>query len=647
MADKWDKYLTTSTVEADPWEKYVVKETPQPLPGSTPRLRAAAGAPETEPLFGSTARLRTATGAPDIPEDPRARFGKFITDKVAPAFGETMKGAALGMMPRDWKDAGEAAISPGTYAARRTVVEPAIEMGRRAIAAPTVSEKIGYGAAAALPMVGPAAVDIGEEVGRGELGRVAGKVGAMATLGALGKTATSRLGAYEVGRPGRAAGKAAMKLQDAHENVGKPLLTNLTKRGVSDVKFSRDVFERNAIGDTLDELGNGAGVEAGKAALKAAVPRERFEVLAGAANRRAQRIIGPVNQQIELHGQRPIRLGDAAGEIRGSLTEQFRRDFPSEVARLEKIADNYDAQGVTTLGEAYRDVVNLNQLLDTLAKKPNGEFARITNSDPTWGYLVRVKENLRDQVFKKSGMPDWVLEEYQRYGSQRHLADSLAASQGKYEGWVPSEVTGAPGWKRRLSGGAISAVGTAQGRLGTAAYGASRALLPDLAALSPFELLTKAVDALKVSPPRPLQGPTAARALLAAPPETAGQEFRPGPQKLLGPGEPPPNYPPPSGELPLGHRRPGGDLGRIGAIPESSELLTPGQRLAEQVRAQRLGRTARPELGISERLVQSPAEIDAARQAQITAARNRFLREHGARPMTNLGRNPDHPLGRR
>ena len=705
--------------EQAPWERdwsgsAATTPVPQPLPGSTPRLRAAVGAPEHEPLPGATERLRTATGAPDIPEDPRARFGKIVTDEVVPGFGETIKGSTLGMLPQSEGDVATLAFAPSAYLGKKMVVDPAIEMERRSRDASSNVEKLGYLGAAVLPLAGPAAADVGEKLGRGEVGRVVGNLGAMAAMGGVAKG----LGRVAARRAEGAPVRESIRLQEAHENIGKPLFISVTRRGVGDPKYGADVTK--SLGGILDELAQGQGVEAGKKMLRDAVPRERFDVLANAAERRAQRIIGPVKQQIELHGDRLINTEALTAEIKPPSNPVVRAEFPEVVSKIEAMNARL-RQGPITLREGYEAVTMFNEMLDTIAKKQPGEFSRIVRNDPDWGHIVQAKESLRNQVFKD--LPEWTLEQFQEYGATAHIRDSLRAAATKNEAWVSPDITGPPSWMQKAKGLGIAGIGALQGRMGTTAYGASRMI--NLPTASPFELLAKAVDNMKVSAPKTLQGAVAdprwggneivgrgesAEPLEAAPaysgsprrnprigdpgpgrdlverpqpmPERAPQNFsrydrefpgglqlgqiprnrgpQPLRQDLAEPAWPigladeieasSPGTPLNIGKMERSPITPSAPIGKpiepqllqgtltSGRIPATTPALTPGQRLAEQVRQQRLGRTARPELAISERRMLSPAESEAARLSEIRAKRDRFLREHGARPMTNLGR---------
>jgi hypothetical protein len=84
---------------------------------------------------------------------------------------EMTKGAVLGpglpVTPEGW---------------RKEVIDPAAEMGRRAAAAKGV-ERAGRIAGMTLPVVGPMATGIGEQIGRGDVGGGLGQLGALALMG--------------------------------------------------------------------------------------------------------------------------------------------------------------------------------------------------------------------------------------------------------------------------------------------------------------------------------------------------------------------------------------------------------------------------------------------------------------------------------
>lgn len=178
----------------------------------------------------------TATSAP-APIDPRAIIGEGALD--------FLKGSVVGMVPTSGADLVTLALGPpGSYLAKKMVFDPAAAMAKRASAAPTLSEKVGYGTAAAIPVLGPMAADVGEELGKGKEGmlRLLGKGGAMAALsagggalaGRLNKSATSAtFNAYSDFEKGRSAATKILAGDDAsfHPTIDKALPTVIAEAG--------------------------------------------------------------------------------------------------------------------------------------------------------------------------------------------------------------------------------------------------------------------------------------------------------------------------------------------------------------------------------------------------------------------------------
>src|SRR5690606_19687905 len=115
---------------------------------------------------------------------------------------------------------------PNLIAARvvgRLVVDPAREQGRKAINAwreGRISEAAGHGAAALLPLLGPAAAHIGEQIGTGDPETMARGVGDLTALAAApavarGAGAAARVGGRAAQRAGRSAFLRAAKIPES------------------------------------------------------------------------------------------------------------------------------------------------------------------------------------------------------------------------------------------------------------------------------------------------------------------------------------------------------------------------------------------------------------------------------------------------
>lgn len=95
----------------------------------------------------------------------------------------------------------------GPAVVKRLLVDPAMQQGKKAVNAPSLSEAIGYGAAAALPMMGPMAAGIGEKLGTGDPIAVAEAAGELAALVAGPKAVRETLrGAQRIGAGTQQAG---------------------------------------------------------------------------------------------------------------------------------------------------------------------------------------------------------------------------------------------------------------------------------------------------------------------------------------------------------------------------------------------------------------------------------------------------------
>lgn len=117
---------------------------------------------------------------------PAQTVGHFFS-----SFGDVLSGAAKGLFPSSWGDLAKRTV-PG-YAQYQMILKPAIEQGSQAIDAAKqgqLSLAAGHTLAAALPVVGPRAAHVGEQlgnqVGMGDYTGAAGTVAGNAALAAGG-----------------------------------------------------------------------------------------------------------------------------------------------------------------------------------------------------------------------------------------------------------------------------------------------------------------------------------------------------------------------------------------------------------------------------------------------------------------------------
>ncbi len=125
-------------------------------------------------------------------------------------FGRELWGGTVGAIPKTLETIGAipTSVLPGELGRgsrqilKERLLDPTLEQGRRAMEAGKsgrYSEMVGHGVAAALPLVGPAAADVGETAGQGDIAGAAGKVGAGIALAkgvpAIAKNPTVQAGA--------------------------------------------------------------------------------------------------------------------------------------------------------------------------------------------------------------------------------------------------------------------------------------------------------------------------------------------------------------------------------------------------------------------------------------------------------------------
>ncbi len=441
-----------------------------PLPGSTPRLRAAVGAPEPKPEPGF--------------------FGQA---------GERL-GGMLGSMAKDASI--NAAIGP-IPAAMKTgydILKGAHDEGS------TGASRLGY-----VPIIGPMAGQLGRDIGERNYGGAAVQGAALGTT-ALGLASGLARGASGLRQYASEAPARASLKKYATRLEGETELTNMVRRDPTDESFRPN--SRQALPYALDEISGGKGTKAGVKALEKLPEEQVFSEMARGADNAGKRALGYTLSEIESRGQQPIDLSPVRAEIRGQITDDFRAKFPTQATHLEQVAERYASRAVPR-EQAFKDLVTTNQQLEALEAKSPVERAKIIRADPEWGYLVGIKRILRDKVFE--GLPKSALDQYQLYGKLANMRDQFQARATELEGNVQ------PGAMAAAQGGLETAgVGVGFGRAGTAIYGLSKAAKGAAGVTHPARQLISALKKIDYADPTPLAAPTMIRGLLPPGPVQMG-----------------------------------------------------------------------------------------------------------------------------
>lgn len=220
----------------------------------------------------------------------------------------------------------------GARVVGRLVVDPAREQGRKAINAwreGRISEAAGHGAAALLPLLGPAAAHIGEQIGTGDPETMARGVGDLTALAAApavarGAGAAARVGGRAAQRAGRSAFLRAAKIPES-----------IAKR--------TETFRKTGDLSAAEQEIAGTVLEAGRGAIR----RKNVDALRAERQQVGQQI-GALSEQtaITIPATRLLRAVDdeiAAMQAEAAPAAQIRQ----ALRRREELANRWQEQEVT------------------------------------------------------------------------------------------------------------------------------------------------------------------------------------------------------------------------------------------------------------------------------------------------------------
>ena len=221
------------------------------------------------------------------------------------------------------------------------------------------SEMLGHGVASAIPLLGPAAAEIGERGGRGELGSALGSVAGMAIPGAAVKSFGALRGV------GRAVPKKApdipMSLAErlrARGSVTAPAVTKVEslsrKLFTSEGRFNRlRAIQQQAIGAWASRVVEGISPTAGARATVAAGKRAKTSLKE--ALDEAKDTIGREYTEINemTHG---LRVSKAS--LKAFAEDRLRGVRKAADAPLEEIASHIDSSDLNTMRSQLQKIID-------------------------------------------------------------------------------------------------------------------------------------------------------------------------------------------------------------------------------------------------------------------------------------------------
>jgi hypothetical protein len=445
------------------------------------------GLPEPEQMrvvssFGQ-AQSQPATTPQAQPEGPSAGqrfYGKF--EQYSP-IGMVK---AIPDMARDMAEEsrGRAGITgPGVVLTKKLIVDPAIQMGSKAKDAfkqGRYSEAAGYGLAAALPMVGPMAADIGETAGKGDIAGLAGAaVGTVASALAGKALANPRATAVEIGKgakavvkaPGKAISAGVNRVIDAARSAQSPetLMTQAVKPRANNMNWDQSL--KTALPNLkLGEKLIGKSVETVDDAIAATQAAKK-------------NIWEDYSSRLGRHKSATIDGNAIADSMVQSIDPRTAQLNPELAAKVAKQAETY--RRPLTLEEAENFLHSANRDLHTYYSK-NKVGQKVALGDPDMASTVAEAGALRSQIYGTLDKLDGPGAAFtkQKYGSLLNIEEELMRRRNVAARQQPESLSEQIGkWQsygkvaKGLATGNAGAVveGMAQGKMASALKEAGKA----------------------------------------------------------------------------------------------------------------------------------------------------------------------------
>ena len=412
-----DDELAKKIVEKYPEYRTQVSLDPAPvgeLPGSTPRLRQAVGAPEPQPEQGF--------------------FGQV---------GTRLKDVGVGMA----KEAGTVgALNVASPVAGAAYTLAQILRGSHKEATEGASPLGG------IPIIGPMAGQMGRDIGERNYG------GAAVNAAMLAPTPFGAARGATTGAKGFARGMATREVAKVNlrNNAAKLEMIDIFRPSVKDARYEADIAAM------LPRITRAAGSK--EAIVNAESPTAAFAE-------------GTRKALIEAKGEfensfiKPAEgvLADTAvvsKTMKDAITNRMRFDRPGLVKQIERKAAKYDRP--MTVSEIYENLNQVNNELEAFSKASPSQ-QRLTVKHPTMGYLVKEAKGLRATLYKN--LPEGAPEAHQAVGQ---LGKILGLAE---ETAIIARRTPHDKWGLSAGEAAEVGVGAASGRPYLAGLGIGRSLM--------------------------------------------------------------------------------------------------------------------------------------------------------------------------
>ena len=363
----------------------------------------------------------------------------------------------------------------GPRLAGRLIVQPAVEQGRKskdALSQGRYSEAAGHGLAAALPVLGPQAADIGEKIGTGNPEKI------VEALGDVGSFAVSGPAARLAGRFASKAGSGAQSaaesgwLRVAKINVPIAKRTN-TYRKTKDLEAAESEIAKTVLDSGLGNPSRAnvatargkvaqAGDDIGNAIAEAGPANPRAAVLAARQEARTLQSEGAPSTQVAAAKRRAAEIRDhfsetVPGGVKGTARPNTKYTWEDEAGR----GGEYAPIEVTMKREVARSVPagQLHEFAKGTGKRNANRFAApgenapaIAQVDMAAGKAGRAELNRNPRVAAAN----------QRFSEARPAADALVLARRRMRhqgplGILQSGAAGAAGLGAILTGNPLVA----------------------------------------------------------------------------------------------------------------------------------------------------------------------------------------------
>ncbi len=404
----WEKFSSTAVAEPEhgPWEKFgqqgetsEEEPTEENLPGSTEHLRSA--------VSSGVAKMQPPTKFEEANKMPE--WGGFTPSNLASnlwrggkevvgATGQMAKdllfskgkdeqgqeqyglGGLVGMSAKGgWDPSNRISTLASKYIGEPATAE--VAKAKEELAKGHTLGAIGHAGAAALPILGPNAADLGEQIGAGDIG------GGLARAG--GQLAGGEMMAHPI-ETIKAPLKLAGKTLDA---LGNPLTL-----GASGTEMLTKGVRPRARATGWQDAVQSPGVQRAIQEYHAETPIKGVEDFKDAVPQIKERLWDDkIQPALDRQGPRPVDMKPVAEKVRRAITPQMREFDPNGVQAMEDLATKLEKSRTVSEASELNKYANA-QLESYFNKYPTARRSALASQPETMGW-----ENARSAIREQLG----------------------------------------------------------------------------------------------------------------------------------------------------------------------------------------------------------------------------------------------------